>query len=637
MISHHGTNKTAHRAASSNPLVRTPSSTAVSKATLAMTSDEEKSSPTGVDQFVENERPRSTDPVAMTMMKQSDLEVANAHRALSSSHLVRSASSTAVSTVMPDLEVANALVEMSSPEMSSPSVQLRLRHTMPLSVLNMAGKLLGGVDLLSTIEFIHLLTDRDMETIGKVEYNSKLKSWFSKLWVSKLWGPEQIQMDNVSTTLSNLTNCQEFMGELRSYLSYLYRRKYLDYLNPAKPTKVNGVRCTAWTGNYFAVAGLGGVVKVFVVDLKTRKRTLLRAYRERSTDGLFPPVVRSIKFMSNCEKVVYGLSSGRLIVWNLSSGLCEFTHEFPDAQVRSVSCHGEYVAVGTSKDDLTGELSVWNISTGKCMFEKPCDKRIMCVSFSRDGTRIASGGYDCSVTVWTVLRPAEKMVLIEEMVLKGKKPVRCVEFSPSGAQLVSGSNGCHALLWCLTLRKPLKEASHDYNVTSVAFSRCGQYFLSASLTRIVSTSVYESVAHGVDKECNMGFISTCVMETGANERDNAVKLVEYGYFLRGSLATSDARSLNFCRIPQLKDNKALATPAVQLVLHKYNGNVPVIKKTNGKKIEKKVATVAIATVAKPGKRKCVSSNRPEAKRVAISRRTLPPVPSGASEFSPIKE
>lgn len=595
-------NHSAHRAAPSSLTVEVPSSSPPPKTTLAMTTGEEKSSPTGVDQL---ERPRSTDPVASTMMNEPD-----------------------------ELVISTASV-LAGMDARSPTVELRRGYKMPVRIVQDVVKVLptGKQTFKCAIDFIAFLIKRQLQEMGRTEFYRELNDWGK----------------NALTLSGN----KDFLQEVERYALYLRDSRYHDYLNPDCDAGGNGVRCTAWMGNLFAIAGLGGVIKVFAVDSTTHKRTLVRSFTEEATNGApLPPIVTTIKFMANGKKIVYGLDTGSLVVRNILTGRIEFGSYFPNTRVNSVSCYQNYVVVGTTKrapnGDKSGTLTIFNVDTGMCVVERDLESTVECVAFSRDGTLVASGGSDRVVNVWTLMWALTKsnqspfggtpgMFFVKTKTLKNghQKNVMSVDFSPNGSLLVSGSMDCGVVLWCLNSMIALKRTKHEHAVTSVAFSQCGRYYLSASFTEIISTGVYvDLLAPYTKRTPSRGSVSTCMCEVDVDPAETAVKVVRMGYFFCGSLLADDRAALKFDPIPQLLPelNRLSAGTKAERdkILREYSGSV-IRKKT--KKAKKDAAVDKDKQVAK---RKCVTSNRPEAKRVALPRRALPPVPSGASAFSPIQ-
>ncbi|KIK39900.1 hypothetical protein CY34DRAFT_807748 [Suillus luteus UH-Slu-Lm8-n1] len=100
------------------------------------------------------------------------------------------------------------------------------------------------------------------------------------------------------------------------------------------------------------------------------------------------------------------------------------------------------------------------------------------VSFSPDGTRIATGSADCTVRLWDAVTGQP----IGKPLLGHTSPVYSVSFSPDGTRIVSGSADETVRLWDAATGQPVGEPleGHIDEVNSVSFSPNG--------TRIVTCS-----------------------------------------------------------------------------------------------------------------------------------------------------
>ncbi len=109
----------------------------------------------------------------------------------------------------------------------------------------------------------------------------------------------------------------------------------------------------------------------------------------------------------------------------------------------------------------------------------PHETVVTCVAFSPDGTKLASAGWDKSVTVWDAL--ARKP--LGEPLRGHEDRVMSVAFSPDGATVASAGADKTVRLWHLADRRPLGEPlrGHKDRVLSVKFSPDGTRLASGSL------------------------------------------------------------------------------------------------------------------------------------------------------------
>lgn len=100
----------------------------------------------------------------------------------------------------------------------------------------------------------------------------------------------------------------------------------------------------------------------------------------------------------------------------------------------------------------------------------------LCISYSPDGSRVATAGQDRTIRIW---RTSDWSA---QEVLKGHTgTVNWVEFSPDGSQIVSGGDDKSVRIWSSGGGDPLQTISdHKAPVRTVAFSPDGNYLVSSS-------------------------------------------------------------------------------------------------------------------------------------------------------------
>ncbi|KAG2343552.1 WD40 repeat-like protein [Suillus weaverae] len=173
------------------------------------------------------------------------------------------------------------------------------------------------------------------------------------------------------------------------------------------------------------------------------------------------------------------LASGRDINWTavqtVISGHTRTVH--------SVSFSKDGTRIATGSDDRTVRL--WDAATGQPVGVPLLGhtSSVTSVSFSPDGTRIVSGSRDNTVRLWDVATCQP----IGEPLSGHINEVNSVSFSLNGTRIVSGSADKTVRLWNAATRQPIGEPlrGHTDRVSSASFSPDG--------TRIVSGSWDDTV------------------------------------------------------------------------------------------------------------------------------------------------
>ena len=102
-------------------------------------------------------------------------------------------------------------------------------------------------------------------------------------------------------------------------------------------------------------------------------------------------------------------------------------------------------------------IRLWDASTGKELHTlKGHTSRVTSVSFSPDGTRIASGSDDNTIRLWDVSTGEELHTLEGHM-----SSVFSVSFSPDGMRLLSQTNTGQKLVWDLKSGKVLPDGNAE--------------------------------------------------------------------------------------------------------------------------------------------------------------------------------
>jgi len=198
-------------------------------------------------------------------------------------------------------------------------------------------------------------------------------------------------------------------------------------------------------------------------------------------DGGFP----SVTSMSLSDPIVHSISvhvvdtSGnvawkRFSLWDVAaehSNIATFEHT---AGVRSVSFSpdGTLLASGASN----GTIFVWDVETGEKVETLAGQGGIISVSFSPDGSLLAAGSFDSRVFVWDV-ETGENV----ETLAGHTDGARSLSFSPDGSLLAVGTGDGRVFLWDVAVGERVETLiGHTDGVESMAFAPDGSLIASAS-------------------------------------------------------------------------------------------------------------------------------------------------------------
>jgi WD40 repeat protein len=216
------------------------------------------------------------------------------------------------------------------------------------------------------------------------------------------------------------------------------------------------------------------IQNVNFTNISLRRTNLTQAILEKVDFNRLLSAVYTLSYSYDGAILAVGDSSGRVQIWNASTGQILLLLDGHLAPVLSVvfSPDGERLASGS--DDKT--IKIWNVISGSLIQTLPDHSAtVLSVAFSPDGQRLASGSADSTVKVWN----ATSGEVIRT--LRHDDWVRSVIFSPDGKQIASGSDDCKIKLWDVTSGKQIRIFDkHSSSVFSVVFSPNGQQLASGS-------------------------------------------------------------------------------------------------------------------------------------------------------------
>jgi WD40 repeat protein len=207
---------------------------------------------------------------------------------------------------------------------------------------------------------------------------------------------------------------------------------------------------------------------------------------------LLPPggPVRDVAYSADGKRLATAGGDGKVRLWDASSGKMLLTLSDQGDRVFRVafSPDGRHLAAATQD----GTVKVWEEATGKVLLTLPMegnpssgsaktsDSTSNNLSFSPDGNRLATGGYDGKVRIWDAITGK---LLITFSGPAG--PTYSLAFSPDGTLIATGSSRSMQL-WNASTGKVLRILPGQAGPTySVAFSPDGKLLAAGRMDKTV--------------------------------------------------------------------------------------------------------------------------------------------------------
>jgi WD40 repeat protein/serine/threonine protein kinase len=283
--------------------------------------------------------------------------------------------------------------------------------------------------------------------------------------------------NNLGRMLSLLDQCPE---DLRGWEWH-----YLNRLRVASPSVLHHpstVLSVAFSpdGRRIAAGGQDGFVKIW--DAATGKEVhSFRAHQDHANGLAFSP---------DGSRLATASWDGTVKIWDAETGQEQLTL-FKERPARAYSVafspDGRRLAAGTGiglPPNQAGVIKVWDASTGQELLSLGGHKgNATCITFSRDGHRLASASADATAKVWDAQTGEEILTL------RGHRSrIHSVAFSPDGKQLASApydyrtkADGEVKVWDAHTGREVLTLCGHVTWVPGVAFTPDGRCLASGGL------------------------------------------------------------------------------------------------------------------------------------------------------------
>jgi WD40 repeat protein len=253
-------------------------------------------------------------------------------------------------------------------------------------------------------------------------------------------------------------------------------KKLVEFRHPGKVLSVS----LSPDGQHLATAGEQGKVTLWNLSGK-----LLFEFKKQ------PGVVKSVSFSPNGQLLATAGEQGKVTLWNLKGQLLQ---EFPgywqqckligrpQCRIMSVSFSpdGERLVTG-GYDNM---VRLWNLK-GKQLTQFNSEwGAVLSVSFSPNGKRLVTTGEDGTTRLWDIEKGEQLAKFTGN--IEGITSVRSASFSPDGQRIVTGDKGGTIRLWNLNDKQQTKFTAHpnpkvNTIVSSVSFSPNGQHLATAAL------------------------------------------------------------------------------------------------------------------------------------------------------------
>jgi WD40 repeat protein len=186
--------------------------------------------------------------------------------------------------------------------------------------------------------------------------------------------------------------------------------------------------------------------------------------------------VQSVAFSPDGSQIASGSLDETVRIWNAQTGHVIGEPFRGHDMVRSVAWSPTSPRIASCSGHT---VVVWDTNTReRAALLEGHKHNVLCVAYSPDGSRLASGSVDCEIRIWN----ADTGELVGIPLVGHNRSVNCITFSPDGKQIASGSDDRTVRIWNAqtgqVIGEPLR--GHTKTVWSVAWSPNGSLLASGS-------------------------------------------------------------------------------------------------------------------------------------------------------------
>ena len=182
---------------------------------------------------------------------------------------------------------------------------------------------------------------------------------------------------------------------------------------------------------------------------------------------------QSVAFSSDGNTIASAFGQSAYL-WDIVTGqeLAKLQHEGIYPRVNSISFSPDGTVLASGADD--GTVKLWNVATGQNIATLTHKARVNSVAFSPNGKVLASGSGDLTLKLWHIATGTELTTI------QARKIFSAVAFSPDG-KILAWSHGKTVKLWNIATQTDIATFEDSvFRINSIAFSPNGKTLATAS-------------------------------------------------------------------------------------------------------------------------------------------------------------